>query len=131
MQEKYILKPKSACLKIVLFIVECVVRFFQMKTNYKMASAVLCVDCYDIARDQWTVFCSPKLTSVTAATSHVLGDAIYILGGERPAVDGFSSSKISCFNTEDNKFQTSHRHEIPKRCSRHASGLLILPKLKL
>ena len=71
------------------------------------------------------------MLSAAAATSHVVGKKIFILGGERPAVDGFSSNKSSYFDIETNKIKTPQQYELPKLSSRHASGILTFPKLKL
>ena len=43
----------------------------------------------------------------------------------------FPRIKVAALDTETNKIKTPQQYELPKLSSRHASGILIFPKLKL
>ena len=107
-----------------------IVLLLQVKTRHKSAAAIPNIEMYSTPEDQWTILWNLQGISSSASTSHVVGTKIYILGGERPAVEGFSSKKISYFDTELKKMVTISK-ELPKLCSRHASGMLTMPKIKL
>ena len=84
----------------------CCLHFFQVKTKTSASFPIPLIELYDVTQDQWTVILGVEVLSAAAATSHVVGKKIFILGGERPAVDGFSSNKSSYFDTETNKIKT-------------------------
>ena len=113
--------------------VVCIIglQLFQVKTKTRASFPISLIETYNVTQNQWTVIFGVEALSAAAATSHVIGKKIFILGGERPAVDGFSSKKTSYFDTETNKIETPQQYELPKLSSRHASGILTFPKVKL